>query len=808
MKKIFTVFALAFAIALSAQNPVKWSTSVEKIDDNTAWLKMTATIADGWHLYSQFIPEGGPIPTSFIFTPSKDYSLIGSVEEGKAHEEFDPNFDMVLKYFGKKAVFKQKIKVTSSKDFKLVGELEFMVCDDQMCLPPEFIDISFNVKGATSVPEEKPKEASTEKTETPIVESEGFKNTAVATQEKPVKWSTSVEQSESETWLIMTATIAEGWHLYSQTEPEGFPGATRFVFTESEAYKLNGSVEEEEAHEEFEPVFEMSLRFFENKAVFKQKIDVLSAEDFKVAAEVEFMVCNDAMCFPPEYLDFSFDVKGVSSAGEITSTVETESAGTDKSLLGIFILGFLGGLAALLMPCIFPMIPLTVSFFTKQSKTKAEGIRKAIIYGVSIIVIYVALGMFVSIVFGSDTLNKMATDPIFNIVFFVLFIVFAISFFGAFEITLPSSWVNKADEASNKGGLIGIFFMAFTLSLVSFSCTGPIIGSLLVDAASKGDFFAPAVGMFGFAFALAVPFALFAAFPGWLNSMPKSGGWLNTVKVVLGFLELAFAFKFLSTADMVMQTHWIEREMFMAIWVGIIFLLVLYLLGAYKTPNDSPVDRISVPRLLFATFFTIIGFYMLPGIWGAPVKLIAGFPPAEYYSESPGGAFSGGGGHAVANPDAGDFNFGEKCPLGINCFNDYDEALKYAKSVNKPILIDFTGHGCVNCRKMEENVWVDPAVHKRLSEDYVLVSLFVDERLELPKEQQRTSEKTGRKIKNVGNKWSEFEEVNFGAVSQPYYIVLGHDGLTPLIEPAAYDLDIAKYINWLDSGLAAFEASK
>ncbi len=679
MKRFFTLFALVLTLATSAQNPVKWSTTVEKINDNQAWLVMTATIENGWHLYSQFIPEGGPIPTSFAFAQTAEFGLEGKVTEGKAHEEFDPNFDMILKYFDTKAVFKQKVNIKSSKDFTLNGELEFMVCNDQMCLPPEFIDISFNLKGATN----------------PVVEEAG--------------------------------------------STEATPATDTAKTTES--------------------------------------ADTAAAQTAEKPAE------------------------------EAPKTVAAEeSPKEEQSLWGIFILGFLGGWLALFMPCIFPMIPLTVSFFTKQSKTKAEGIRKAIIYGVSIIVIYVALGMGVSLIFGSDTLNKMATDPTFNIVFFVLFIVFAISFFGAFEITLPSSWVNKADEASNKGGLIGIFFMAFTLSLVSFSCTGPIIGSLLVDASTKGDFFGPAVGMFGFALALALPFALFAAFPGWLNSMPKSGGWLNNIKVVLGFLELAFAFKFLSTADMVMQTHWVEREMFMAIWVGISFLIVLYLLGVFITPNDSKVERIGVTRLLFAIVFTIFGFYMLPGIWGAPVKLIAGFPPAEYYSESPGGAFAGGG-HAVVNPDAGDFKFGTKCPLGINCFNDYDEALKYAKKVNKPIMIDFTGHGCVNCRKMEENVWVDPAVHKRLSEDYVLVSLFVDERLELPKDEQYVS-KTGRKIKNVGNKWSEFEELNFGAVSQPYYIVLGHDGLTPLIEPAAYDLDINKYIAWLDRGIAAFEAQK
>ncbi len=806
MKNILTAFLLAFSALLIAQpKPVTWSTSVEKTGDNQAWLIISATIEDGWHLYSQDIPEGGPIPTSFAFTPSADYSKKGKVVEGNPHEEYDPNFEMVLKYYGEKAVFKQKININSTSDFTIVGELEFMVCNDEMCLPPEYVDIAFKVKGATSVPEDTPKEASTTKEpNTPIA-------VANAAPANPVSWSTSVEQSADETWLVIKATIEEGWHLYSQHVPEEFPNPTRFAFTPSDKYQLSGETQESESIEEYEELSEMTLSFFKNEAIFRQKIDVLSTEDFKVLGELEFMTCDNSMCFPPEYVDISFDVKGVSEAASAANAANTSAGGGTeaKSLWRIFILGFLGGLAALFMPCIFPMIPLTVSFFTKQSKTKAEGIRKATIYGASIIVIYVLLGMMVSLVFGADALNKLSTNPWFNIAFFVLFVVFALSFFGAFEITLPSSWVNKADEASNKGGLAGIFFMAFTLSLVSFSCTGPIIGTLLVDAASKGEFFGPAIGMFAFALALALPFTLFAAFPGWLNSMPKSGGWLNNVKVVLGFLELAFAFKFLSTADMVLQAHYLEREMFFAIWVGIDFLLVLYLLGVYLTPNDSKVERIGVSRLAFAIVFTVFGFYLLPGIWGAPVKLVSGFPPPEHYAESKGGSFAkGGGGHGAAINTVTDASFGDHCPFDLSCFNDFDEGMAYAKKVGKPVLVDFTGWGCVNCRKMEEQVWSDPRVLSRLRENVVLISLYVDERTKLPESEQRVSEKTGRKIKNVGNKWSEFQEVNFGAVAQPYYIILGHDDMKPLHESAAYDPDIDKFIDWLDRGKAAFEASK
>ncbi|GAB5556557.1 MAG: thioredoxin family protein [Schleiferiaceae bacterium] len=619
---------------------------------------------------------------------------------------------------------------------------------------------------------------------------------AFAQFHNPVSWSFSVEQDGADAELVIKATIDEGWHLYSQKLPEDGPIPTSFSFVPGAQYTLDGSVSEGEPHVEFDPNFDMELAFFGDQAEFRQKIKVNSEADFTIKGELEFMVCNDEMCLPPEYVDMEFKVAAAAA--------ETKM---DGSLWGIFALGFGGGLLALLMPCIFPMIPLTVSFFTKQSKTKAEGVRKAIIYGLSIIGIYVALGMAVTFATGdSSALNSLSTNPWFNLLFFALFVVFAISFFGAFEITLPSSWVNKADEASNKGGLAGIFFMAFTLSLVSFSCTGPIIGSLLVDAATKGAFLGPAMGMFGFALALAIPFALFAAFPGWLNSLPKSGGWLNTVKVTLGFLELGFAMKFLSTADLVWQAGWLPRELFLAIWVGLAFVTALYLFGSFRMPHDSPVEKIGVSRMLIGLFFVIFGFYLLPGIWGAPVKLVSGFPPPEFYAESPGGI--GGGSHgAVALPsDLEGHEVGEHCPLGLNCFNDFEEGLAYAKEVNKPIMIDFTGWGCVNCRKMEENVWTDPSVKSRLAENVVLISLYVDERALLPENEQTVSETTGKKIKTVGNKWSDFQASNFGANSQPYYVILGHDSLEPLIEPAAYDPDIDKFANWLDRGVEAFNS--
>ena len=619
--------------------------------------------------------------------------------------------------------------------------------------------------------------------------------TVVATaQPKAVTWSTSIAHTEEFTLLTVHADIEPGWHLYSQHLEDGGPIPTSFVLDSSSAFTAIGNWEEGEAHVEFDPNFDMDLAYFSESADFTIKLQP-HVEDFAISGELEFMVCNDEMCLPPTYEDFKATVTGA----PVPSIW--------KGMGTTFWLGFLGGFAALIMPCIFPMIPLTVSFFTKQSKTKSEGIIKASIYGTGIIVIYVGLGLLVTLLFGADSLNKMATNPWFNLAFFALFVVFAASFFGAFEITLPSSWVNKADDASNKGGLVGIFFMAFTLSLVSFSCTGPIIGSLLVKAASGGSLLGPAVGMFGFALALAIPFTLFAAFPGWLNSLPSSGGWLNTVKVTLGFLELAFALKFLSTADMVMQWHLLERELFLAIWVAIAFATALYLLGAFRLPLDSPVQSIGVSRLFIALTFLIMGFYMLPGIFGAPVKLIAGFPPPEHYAEQRGGAFAQpnittvvSGEQVSVQPE-----LGEHCPNGLPCFNDYEAGLAYAKEVGKPIMIDFTGWGCVNCRKMEENVWVDDRVHQRLRDNVVLVSLYVDARPDLPEDEQYTSEITGRKIKNIGNKWSEFQEVNFQEVSQPLYVILGHDNLEPLVEKNAYNLDVEAYIDWLDRGVAAFE---
>ena len=454
---------------------------------------------------------------------------------------------------------------------------------------------------------------------------------------EPVKWTTSIEKiSDTEYQLISKATIDSGWHLYSQIVPEDGPIPTTFTYDDSEGqFKITGNTTEEEGHTIDDPVFGMEIKFFENSAVFKQKVTVTEGVS-TINAFVEFMVCDDSKCLPPTEIDLTFKISDKAAAHDdaVTKTTEkvqdgeissTESS-SKQGLWGIFFIAFLSGFAALLTPCVFPMIPMTVSFFTKQSKNKAVGIKNAIIYGICIIVIYVLLGTAVTGIFGADALNALATNVWFNIIFFILLVVFATSFLGAFEIMLPNSWANKVDSQANRGGMVGIFFMALALAIVSFSCTGPIVGTLLVEAASKGGL-APIIGMLGFSSAIALPFALFAAFPGWLNSLPKSGGWLNTVKVVLGFLELALAFKFLSQADLVLQMHLLEREVFIAIWIAIFGTLALYLFGKIQLPHDSPLKHISVGRLSLGLIVLTFTIYMIPGLWGAPLNLISAFPP-------------------------------------------------------------------------------------------------------------------------------------------------------------------------------------
>ena len=633
----------------------------------------------------------------------------------------------------------------------------------------------------------------------------------------PVKWTTSVEKiSDTEYKLISKATIEAGWHLYSQDVPDGGPIPTTFTYDdENGAFKIVGNTSEEEGHTIDDPVFDMKIKFFENSATFIQKVEILG-DKTTVSAFVEFMVCDDEKCLPPNEIDLVFNLPDSTAVANIDVTNDTagvesgknfdndSSSESKKGLWGIFIIAFLSGFAALLTPCVFPMIPMTVSFFTKQSKNKAVGIKNAIIYGLSIIVIYVLLGTAVTAIFGASALNALSTNVWFNVIFFLLLVVFAVSFLGAFEIMLPNSWANKVDKQADRGGMIGIFFMALALAIVSFSCTGPIVGTLLVEAAAGGNQSGPIIGMLGFSLAIALPFGLFAAFPGWMNSLPKSGGWLNTVKVVLGFLELALAFKFLSNADLVLDLHILEREVFIAIWIAIFGALAFYLFGKIQLPHDSPITHISVGRLSMGLIVMSFTIYMIPGLWGAPLNLISAFPPPQHYSESPYGVGftkSGGGQASHAEVPEGAHLM---APHDIVAFNDYDKGLAYAKKVGKPVMIDFTGKACVNCRKMEQNVWVKPKVLEIIKNDLVLISLYVDDKRPLPENEVVDSKlRPGKKLKYIGQKWSELQTIRYKANTQPMYVLMGHDEEN-LIAPVAYTPDVDEYHAWLKAGVSKF----
>lgn len=666
-------------------------------------------------------------------------------------------------------------------------------------------------------------------------------NSSFAQIHDPVKWSTSVEKiSDSEYDLIVKATIEAKWHLYSQNVPADGPIPTSFSFKTSPDFKLVGKISEEKGHTVHDPVFDMEIKYFENKATFKQRIKIINSNAFKILGEVEFMVCDDSSCLPPTVIDLAFIIPGNKANATIVTTDDSKEVvevavdknieipvttvdksknavavvaatnsnkTSNKSLLTIFIIAFFSGFAALLTPCVFPMIPMTVSFFTKQSKSKAEGVKNAIIYGLSIIIIYVLLGLLVSAVFGADALNALSTNVWFNVIFFFLLVIFAVSFLGAFEIVLPSSWGTTVDAQADKGGIIGIFFMALALAIVSFSCTGPIVGTLLVEAAAGGNQIGPIVGMLGFSLALAIPFALFAAFPGWLNSLPKSGGWLNTIKVVLGFLELALAFKFLSNADLVLQLHWLEREVFLSIWITIFLVLAFYLFGKIQLPHDSPLTHISVGRLSLGIVSLAFAIYMIPGLWGAPLNLISAFPPAQYYSESPYGVGFSKMNSGIPSGENSEIPDGAHLmpPHNILAFNDYEKGLIYAKKVNKPVMIDFTGYACVNCRKMEQQVWAKDEILPILKNEVVLISLYVDDKRALANGEEIDSKLyPGKKLKYIGQKWSEFQIIKYGANAQPFYVLMDHSGEN-LIEPVAYTPDVEQYHNWLKKGIANFK---
>lgn len=659
----------------------------------------------------------------------------------------------------------------------------------------------------------------------------------------PVKWEIKLEDSDSSVkTLLFSAKLDNGWHLYDMNLPEGGPISTSFNYETLKGAKTVGSpVPSKKATTVYDEQFEMNLSWYAHEVSFTQKLEITNPKAFKVEGYVEFMACNDENCLPPDKESFSFNQSNINvektlqamakvediPAEELADTISVveevsedvsvakpnktaDTVGTSSSLvhsdlwepvieelkafgdttvtaadtswLFIFFAGFLGGLIALLTPCVWPMIPMTVSFFLKRTKDRKKAIRDAVTYGVSIIVIYLVLGLLITGVFGASALNDLSTNAIFNIIFFLLLVLFAVSFFGAFEIVLPSSWTNKLDmKADSTTGIISIFFMSFTLVLVSFSCTGPIIGTLLVQAASMGSKVGPAIGMFGFALALSIPFSFFAVFPNMLQSMPKSGGWLNSVKVVLGFLELALALKFLSVADLAYGWRLLDREVFVVLWIVIFALLGFYLLGKIRFSHDSDLKHVSVPRLFMAIISFGFSIYMIPGLWGAPLKAISAFAPPLYTQ---------------------DFSLYDNEVHAA--FTDYEAGMEYAKRNNKPVMIDFSGYGCVNCRKMEASVWTNIRVKDILEKDYVLITLIVDDKSKLPEPIEIVENGKTRVLRTVGDKWSYLQRSKFGANAQPFYVLLDGDG-KPLSPSYAFDEDVSKYIQFLNKGLSEFQ---
>ena len=644
---------------------------------------------------------------------------------------------------------------------------------------------------------------------------------ALSQIQEPIKFKTEWKQnSDTEAEIIFNATIDKGWHVYSTELGDGGPISATFNIDKIEGVEIVGKLTPSGNEiNEMDPIFGMKVRYFKDKATFTQKIKITDS-NYSIKGYLEYGACNDENCLPPTSVDFNFNGTGKNVAPSSESKNETangtennaglsltplkigsaekvdywkpvinelnnfgEHAGEESmSWIYIFLTGLVGGLLALFTPCVWPIIPMTVSFFLKRTKDKKKGIRDAWTYGASIVIIYLTLGLAITLIFGASALNALSTNAIFNILFCLMLLVFAASFFGAFEITLPSKWSNAVDsKAEQTTGLLSIFLMAFTLSLVSFSCTGPIIGFLLVEVSTTGSIIAPAIGMLGFAIALALPFTLFALFPSWLKSMPKSGGWMNVIKVTLGFLELAFALKFLSVADLAYGWRILDRETFLALWIVIFGLLGMYLLGKIKFPHDDDDQKVSVPRFFMALVSLAFAVYMIPGLWGAPLKAVSAFAPPMQTQ---------------------DFNL-YKNEVHAK-FTDYEAGMEYARMNNKPVMLDFTGYGCVNCRKMELAVWTDQKVSKLITEDYVLITLYVDDKTKLAEPITVNENGKERTLRTVGDKWSYLQRSKFGANAQPFYVLVDNEGM-PLNKSYSYDEDINLYIDFLETGLKNYK---
>jgi len=641
---------------------------------------------------------------------------------------------------------------------------------------------------------------------------------------EPVKWTFESKQEGNEATLIFKAKIEEGWHLYDTQLEEGGPIKTSIHFSDSTLFDFVGElVKDPLPVKYFDKIFNMNVGYFSDQVTLTQKIKLINPGKTEIKGFVEFMSCNDETCTPPAEAEFSFSLNSSQDSKTVTTpliTPDTNQKSSSGNLLLFLFFSFLAGLAAILTPCVFPMIPMTVSFFMNSGESKLKSRLNAMFYGFSIIAIYTIIGTLVAVIFGPGAANWLSTHWIPNLIFFAVFMVFAFSFFGMFEIVLPSWLVNKSDKQVDKGGLVGSFFMALTLVLVSFSCTGPIVGAILVESAG-GQILKPIVGMFGFSLAFALPFTLFALFPAWLNNLPKSGGWLNSVKVVLGFLELALGLKFLSVAD---QTyHWgiLDREVYLAFWIVIFALLGVYLLGKLKFAHDSEVKHVTVPRLLLAIVSFAFVVYLLPGMFGAPLKAISGYLPPQATHDFDlhqiirdeiklGTPHQTASGQMISNVEICDkpkFSEFLHLPHGLEGYFDYEQGMACARKQNKPVFIDFTGHGCVNCREMEANVWSDPRVLERLKNNFVVIALYVDDKSTLPESEWITSTYDGKVKKTLGKKYADFQISRYGVNAQPYYVLL--DGKEQkLVEPRAYDLNADHFVEFLDQALAEFEKRK
>ena len=809
---------LSFAQIL---DPVKWTQQVRKVSDKEYELVFKARMEKDWSIYSQNIEGDGPIPTSFSFEPGDHYELVGKTSEsGGKVSGYDPIFEMEVTKYLNEAVFVQKVRLKKPGK-AITGYLEYMTCDKERCLPPQTVDFSFQPEADVAAPAGAKAEQPVSVAGAPVGGDEGIL--------QPVRWSAKVENIGLTRYrAIFEGIIDDGWFVYSKdNDPDSGPIPAFLFLEEGSGWKTNGTLMEEgeQRVDGVDPIFDQRVVKYKGLVRFIQEFTVTST-DSQAKGYLEYMACDDTRCLPPTPVDFRIDF----AAGTITLGQEGEggAAAADatglypvgaidlanpvsdcafstsvdtrggKGMWSIFLLGFFGGLLALLTPCVFPMIPLTVSFFTKGSQDRRKGLVNATLYGLFIFLVYVLLSIPFHVMdsINPDILNDISTNVWLNIAFFVIFLFFAFSFFGYYEITMPEGLTNRVSSAEGVGGLVGIFFMALTLALVSFSCTGPILGSLLAGAlTSDGGAMQLTAGMSGFGLALALPFALFAAFPGWMNSLPRSGGWLNTVKVVLGFLELALAFKFLSNADMVRHWGLLKIEPFLVIWILVALAMAMYLFGFIRFPHDTPGEKPSKVRLVLGALSFAAALYLASGFRYdeqkqsfTPLTLLSGLAPPVGYS----------------------WIYPKHCPNNLDCFKDLAQGMAYAREKNKPVMIDFTGHACVNCRKMEEHVWPLPEIDRYLREEFVLISLYVDEKLELPAEEQITvqSKATGtRKLMRTGDKWQHFQTEYFNNNSQPYYVLLTPDGKL-LNSPVGYTPNAAEYAAFLECGLQAWKGMK